>query len=101
MPSSPSCGPSCATATKTEPRAAIPEFASDPLPGTPVGEGVEVNIGKRAAKAKEIVGAVTADRRVEAEGRAEQAEAEPDEQAVAVEEHQVRVEHGDVHEDEP
>lgn len=65
-------------------------------------------MGERAAKAKEVIGWATGDRKVEAEGRVEAAAAEsPDpsaeatEQDVQAELDHVREEHGEYHPDSP
>jgi len=53
-------------------------------------------MGKRKGTVKEVLGAVTGDRQVEAEGRAEQDEPTPSEQKVDEEVRVVREDHHDV-----
>jgi uncharacterized protein YjbJ (UPF0337 family) len=53
-------------------------------------------MGKRKGAVKEVLGAVTGDRQVEAEGRAEQDEPTPTEQKVDEEVRAVREDHHDV-----
>jgi len=53
-------------------------------------------MGEQTAKAKEALGWATGDREEEAEGRAEQAGPNPDQEAVDKEEHAVRQDHGDL-----
>jgi uncharacterized protein YjbJ (UPF0337 family) len=53
-------------------------------------------MGKRKGAVKEVLGAVTGDRQVEAEGRAEQEQPSPDSGTVEAEVQAVREDHHDV-----
>jgi uncharacterized protein YjbJ (UPF0337 family) len=53
-------------------------------------------MGKGKGTVKEVLGAVTGDRQVEAEGRAQQEDPEPSEERVGEEMRAVREEHHDV-----
>jgi uncharacterized protein YjbJ (UPF0337 family) len=52
-------------------------------------------MGEKTGKAKEVAGWVTGDRQVEAEGRVEQGDQEPSEEATERETKRVRDEHGE------
>ena len=76
--------------------------------GSTGDDGEEDTPKKVKGEVKEVLGAVTGDRRVEAEGRVEQRVADPDapishesEEAVDRQEHSVRQDHHDVPVDAP